>query len=312
MKRQIFILILSTVGIVNACLAADCPAEVTTSMPSMYRQELLGFRKHVTFSNALNFYRIDYTQWKSHDATPPKINLALQYPLEYHNFSRPLGSFLRMTVNGISEVSLHPKEEDVTLWNDARTGAAGCDIAWNFDGAKLILRWFMRSDSPVLWLTIKSAPDLLTPIKSAHVKVSVVPSLLAQTADKKVLWEGVYGRQVITPTRIIGQVPKPQFITLTPDDRYLIFQDTKFDGSNGDKGTGPCFMAIDYQGVEKAVLTLRDEGYAFVDIDLKPDFKTARLGFWQQKDRHSNAEFAKVFNAKLQTFEMALDKGGSP
>jgi hypothetical protein len=288
--------------IISLLKGGEMPVEVTTSRPSIWGALKIGYRKHVNIANTLNSYPLGYVQWKSYQEKPPHLQLRLHGPTPYGNFSRPINSFFKMKVNGIKLGNLYPKDDDVKIIKNKETGYGGCTIKQNYNGAKLIFNWYMRPDSPVLWLSIKPAKDSLTPVKSATINITVMPSTIAKNEKNKVIWAGAYERQAISPSRLINQSKKA--VILTPEDNYLIFQDTKFDGSGPGKGAGPCFLCLSHQGIKKAVLNLQNSWLTNLTLELEPDFSEISLGFWQQRDPLSNTDFAKLFKSKQMLFEM--------
>jgi len=157
----------------------------------------------------------------------------------------------------------------------------------------------MRQDSPVLWGSLRPAPDRLEEIKSVQVDFTAIVSMLAKE-NKKVLWTKVYEREAVTPARTLAQRQKSW--ELTPQDTYLVLQDKKFDGSSAEKGQGPVMILLDHGSIGNAKLFLRSNWTTTLSIALKPGFKSFEFGLWQQESRISNAEFAEKLKAEKAAF----------
>ncbi len=177
----------------------------------------------------------------------------------------------------------------------------GFEFALNFDGAKMLLRLYMRPDSGVLWGELQPAQDTLEPVKTASISFACLPSLLAMK-DKKVLFHNVYNHEAKSPAKIYKQHPQGQ--TITAADKYFIFYDTQFDGSSDDKGIGPCMVIADTDIMQSGKLHQPNAWVVTVDYTLKPDFKTFRFGIWQKNSRISNADFFKMLETEKTAFSL--------
>jgi len=294
--RAILVLTLSILSV--ALLGEDGPATAKLSKTSGWGADRLELGEHIVIANDHNYYGIDYVQWKADGKSFPVAQFWLLEPRMYGGYSRPVMDFFKIAVNGIAESRLQPKKEDVKLWHEK--GSAGCDISMSFDGARLILRWCMRPDSPLLRGSITMAPDSLERVNNIKLNFTMVISTLSKGADGQVQWEAVYERQALSPARLIAQDKNP--IALNAEDRYLIFQDSKLDGSGEDKGFGPCYLTFEYSEVVAAKLKMGNTVFAGLEIELKPDFKEFRFGLWQQKNMISNSSFLEKFKKNESAF----------
>ena len=261
---------------------------------SVYQQQKYSFAQRADIYNAQNKYGFIIVQSKPAGEKPPRTQFWLA--AGQTGFCS-LVNFLKITVNDIPNSVIDPKIGDFVPWKDKNL--AGCEAKFNFDGVRLILRFYMRPDSPVLWGSLRPAPDSIEPVRKFKLDFSAVVSKLAQK-DKKVLWSGVYEREALTPVRKLEQ--KQKVWELMPKDTYIVLQDRKFDGSSEKKGTGPVMILLDHGCIAKAELTLRNQWTARLSVDLKPDFKEFKFGLWQQETRISNAEFAKKLKAEKAAF----------
>lgn len=296
--------LLSVILFAAALPGGDSSVRSAISKTTGWGADRLEFGKRMVISNDHNFYAIDYVQWKADDKSLPRVQYWLFEARMYGGYSRPVFDFFKISVNGIPESKLQPQEKDLTLWNE--NGMAGCETAMNFDGAKMILRWHMRPDSPLLICSIRPAADSLEPVKNIKINFTMVISGLSKDKDGKVIWNGAYERQAVTPARTITQDKKP--IMLNTDDRYLIFQDAKLDGSTQENGTGPSYLTFDTENIVSAKLSMDNAVFTNLEIEIKPDFKEFRFGLWQQKDPISNSSFLEKFNKNKDSFVIDITK----
>ncbi|MBR2427177.1 MAG: hypothetical protein IKB16_10620 [Lentisphaeria bacterium] len=278
-------------------LSAAVPASSTKSKAVVYKPERYAFAQKTDIFNGMNRYTFTVVQSKPMGTTAPRTQYWLAAPK--FGFSA-LVNFFRMTVNGISYADLTPKDSDMTLWKEGTS--AGCELKMNFDGAKFILRLYMREDSPVLWGSIRPAKDSVEDVETAEIQFAALVSMLAKNANKKNIWSKGYERMAITPARTLTQ--RQQAYVLTPADTSLVLQDKKYDGSAADKGEGPVMIILDHTGVAKADLYLRDEWTTTLRLKLKKDFKEFRFGLWQPTTRVSNADLAKKLKADKAQFTL--------
>ncbi len=293
-------LFLWTLVIVCSGTLPAAPPSVKQSMYRGWGEDQLAFREQITLSNDHNYYAITIAQWKPKEKQEPQTQFWLFEPRMSGGFSRPVMDFVRLEVNGISEIKLQPKKEDIRTWQ--KEDLAGADLILNYDGAKVVMSWYLRSGSPVLWCTLKPAPDTLEPVKSIRLKISMVPSKLAKDAKGGVVWSGGYKRQALTPARLIEQ--SAEGILLTKSDSWLILQDEIFDGSDKDKGDGPCIIIPGYENAVSSVLDLRNSWINALNIQIQPDFKEFKFGLWQQKNPITNAVAEKLVKNAPDRFKL--------
>ena len=274
--------------------AENAPVASKVGKTYVYQPEKYAFAQAADIYNTHNKYGFIIVQSKPVGDKPPRTSFWLS--VGQMGFS-PLVNFLKITVNGVPNADIVPRIEDFVPWKEK--DLAGCEAKFNFDGAKLILRFWMRPDSPVLWASLRPAPDSVEEITSIKVNICALVSILAKE-NKKVLWTNAYEREAVTPARTLTQRTKAW--ELTPQDTYLVLQDRKFDGSSEEKGQGPVMVLLDYDNVVKADLALRNEWTTDMFIVLKPDFKEFKFGLWQQKPRISNAAFAEKLKAEKAAF----------
>ncbi len=274
--------------------AENIPVSVKVGKTHVYQPQKYAFAQAAAIHNAQNKYSFIIVQSKPAGEKPPQTQFWLSAgPMGFCN----LVNFLKITVNGISYADITPKIEDFVPWKEKEL--TGCEAKFNFDGAKVILRFWMRPDSPVLWGSLRPAPDSLEEIKSAQVSFTAIVSMLAKE-NKKVLWTKVYEREAVTPARTLTQ--RQKIWELTPEDTYLVLQDKKFDGSSAEKGDGPVMILLDHGCINQAKLFLRSNWTTTLSIALKPGFKNFEFGLWQQETRISNAAFAEKLKAEKAAF----------
>lgn len=274
--------------------AENMPVGVKVGKTHVYRPQAYSFAQAGAIHNAQNKYRFIIVQSKPAGDKPPRT----QFWLDAGQFGFcNLVNFLGITVNGISNSRITPRIEDFVPWKEGEL--AGCEAKFNFDGAKVILRFWMRPDSPVLWGSLRPAPDSLEEIKTIKLNFCALVSKLVMK-NKKVIWSGVYEREAATPTRKLEQ--RQKIWELTPEDTYIVLQDKKFDGSSAEKGQGPVMILLDYESIDQAKLFLRSSWTTALSIALKPGFRNFDFGLWQQEPRISNAAFAEKLKAEKAAF----------
>lgn len=293
--RKVYLICILGVCTLILCAGEYAPARTTVKKARVYQQEKYALSEQAAMANALNQYTFTLVQSKPSGNTPPRTQFWLS--AEHFGFS-PLVNFLKINVNGIPNANLSPAAKDLTLWQEKNL--SGCETKLNFDGVKLILRLYMRPDSPVLWGSIRPDSNSLEPLKSMTVTFTALVSTLVRDDKKTPIWGGVYQRMAITPKRTLEQ--RRNVWELAPEENSVILQDKKFDGSSADKGQGPVLILLSYDGVAKAELALRDEWITSLNIVLNPDFKVFRFGLWQRKNAISNQDFLALFEKEKDAF----------
>ena len=272
----------------------NAPAGSKVGKTSVYQPQKYALTQRADIYNSKNKYGFIILQSKPAEGNPPRTQF---WMAAGQTGFCPLVNFLKITVNGIPNSVIDPKIDDFIAWKDQNL--AGCEAKFNFDGAKLILRFWMRPDSPVLWGSIRPAPDSLEEIRSAQVDLTAIVSILVKE-NRKVVWNRVYEREAVTPARTLTQ--RQKIWELTPQDTYLVLQDKKFDGSSAEKGDGPVMILLDHGSIHQAKLSLRSNWTTTLSIALKPGFRNFEFGLWQQETRISNTEFAEKLKAEKAAF----------
>lgn len=294
MNRKTLFFLMAAAWTASLAAADFTPVKSEVKQVHVYQPEQYSLRQGGIIFNQLARYSLTLTQTKSDGAKAPRM----AYTLDAGKFGfSPLVSFFKLNVNGIDMDKLSPKAEDLTVWQEKNL--SGCDLKLNYDGAKFILRFYMRPDSPVLWGTLLPAKDSVEPAEKIELEFCLIPSKLAMNG-KNVIWNGGYERMAVTPARTIEQ--NPQRAALTPADTHLVIQDKKFDASTPENGQGPCMILLDYGAVQKASLRVNDDWTSAVYLTLKPDFKEFKFALWQQEPRISNADFARKLEAEKAAF----------
>ena len=272
----------------------NAPAGSKVGKTSVYQPQKYALSQRADIYNSKNKYGFIILQSKPAGGNPPRTQF---WMAAAQTGFCPLVNFLKITVNDIPNSVIDPKIDDFIAWKDQNL--AGCEAKFNFDGVKLILRFCMRPDSPVLWGSLRPAPDSMEKIRKIELNFCALVSKLAMK-NKKVLWSGVYDREAVTPVRTLTQ--RQKVWELTPQDTWIVLQDRKFDGSSEGKGTGPVMILLDHAGIAKAELALRNKWTTSLSVVLKPDFKEFEFGLWQQETRISNAGFAEKLKAEKAAF----------
>lgn len=298
MKRMIVRVILAC-ACVPLIAQEYAPVRVTEYKGAVYRAQNYAFHKTIDITNQLAAYRISLSNTKAIGKVAPETRLVLS--AGNYGFC-PLINFFKISINGIMMREISPNKEDFRIWQDGRL--AGCEMTFNYDGAKVQLRLYLRPDSPVLWGGLQPAKNTLEPINKISCEICAIPSYLGKDEKKSTIFNnsnGVYARMAVTPVNTFKQNPKQ--IPLMEKDSYVILQDANFDGSSADKGDGPVMVILDdYSAIQKATVRISDSWTSTVNVDLKKDFKKFDFGLWQQKPRISNADFAKKLQAEKNAF----------
>ena len=281
--------------IAGAAFCADfAPVKNEVKKVHVYQPEHYAVRQGAILSNQLCKYEFFLVQSKSNGTNAPRTQLWLQ--AGQFGFS-PLVGFFKLKVNGIELDKLPVNAEDLQPWAEGKN--AGAELKLNYDGAKFVLRMYLRPDSPVLWCSLIPAKDSVEPVQTISAEITAIPSQLLKK-NNQVVWNGGYNRMAVTPARTIEQ--NPERIALTPQDTMITLQDKDSDGSAAEKGQGPCWVSLNYDAVAKAVLRVNDDWTSSIYLTLKPDMKEFQFGFWQQVPRISNADFAKKLSAEKAAF----------
>ncbi len=279
--KNIFLLLTLLSGV---ALFAEDPVQVIRKQPRVYKPERYSVRDGVTISNQFCSYPLVFTLSKPVGEKPQRFAMDLMEKTN-KNF---VGGFFSLTVNGFKMGELDFEKEKITLWKDGTN--SGMELDLNFDGTKFKLRLFMRPDSPVLWGILKYDKESVEPLEKATVDFQALPSLL-RIINKKVMFNGSYHREMITPVKTYTHYSK--WVKLTPQETSFIFQDKEFDGSSEKKGDGPCWLFVDQKGVSSAEAFVRNSWKIYLRFQLSKEFQELHFGIWHPATRISNTELAE-------------------
>lgn len=286
------LLLLSAV-LAGSILSAAEPVQAIQKKAQVYRPERYSLREEVTISNKHNRYPLVFTLSKPVGEKPQQFAMNLGGKTN-QNF---VGGFFSLTVNGIKMQELDFEKEKLSLWKEG--DCSGMDLKLNFDGTKFTLRLFMRPDSPVLWGRLIYDKESVEPLTKAVVEFQALPSLL-KIINKKVIFNGSYDREMITPAKTYTHNSK--WVKLTPQDTSFIFQDKELDGSSEKKGAGPCWLFVDQSGVASGEALVRSSWKIYLKFNLKKDFQEMRFGIWQPAARISNSALAERLKTDSAAF----------
>jgi len=171
--------------------------------------------------------------------SPPRTEIGLPQEPHHHNF--PPWNFCAVSINGIDLRDLEPK----SIQAYAEVDEAGWEMRFNFNGVLLVLRFFLRPDSPVLWC--RGQTETLPGVTSGEctVSISCYPGIMIA----RHFLSDVYERTVYTPERTLDLPVKPGSVQLSPDDRLLFFDDRKHPSP---EGAGPCLVILDWTCLKSA------------------------------------------------------------
>lgn len=287
-----FIGIVFLLGQGLALMAADGP--VTSIKVNRFKHEHVDLAINYAIANPYATHVIAIQQTKNTDKSPSILAIHAADPNVA--IGRHAGLF-QLQVNGLSSRVLQISEERIQRWADEKSGAAGCEILLNFDGAKIRIRIFMIPNSPLLQLSLFPSPDSIEPINSIELSTHACIKL---NKDPQTRWMvEAYAREVVTPKRVITE---SKGVLLDSDENALVMRDRVDDGSDPDKGEGPGYLIFDPSAISKATLT--NGVYQQLVLNIKPDFQEVKLGFWRDKKRRSNAEFDEFRKANPELFSL--------
>lgn len=256
----------------------------------------LTFNEQMKVAGDKNYYDINLLQNKPDKKGNQKTYITLSAPSQMWNFGRAPTEFLTLKVNGIPLNKIQPVPGSVKSWTAGDT--AGAEFTLNFDGAKIIVNMFMKTGSPLLFLTFTQPEKQIVPIKGNFtIDFNLVISRHIVNEKKVTVWNGVYARQAQTETRLIKQQDAP--VTLTAADKYLIFSDEKLDGTGkgNEKGVGPCLLVFEMKDGVTGKLFIKNTYQTKLTFQVPGTFKEFRCAILQNKSVVSNTEFMKRFLA---------------
>jgi len=272
-----------------ATRSGDAVATRPTSM-FVYQPDNYDWLRHYAINNDLNSYTLSFLQTKNIRGQPPTFFISV--PVPKGGFSR-----LWLNVNEISSNSLFVAPEHIADWTDPASGARGYDLRLNFDGVKLLLRFFMRPDSPLLRISVIHLPESIAPLASSTLTLHASLNRL----EGKAMWDvHSYRRELVTPLRTISDMGKKQHV-LSVEENSVILRDLLFDGSGEGKGNGPSYLVFD-RG-KASCTSAQNDIYQVFTFQLNPDFRQISLGVWKSRARISNSLFAELLSANRAVFQ---------
>ncbi|OQA83967.1 MAG: hypothetical protein BWY31_02674 [Lentisphaerae bacterium ADurb.Bin242] len=278
---------------VNLFSAEYSPVHAEVKKGNIYRQETFSIVQTAVVSNQFNTCRLTLALSKPGTWNLPEPYMKFLFDAGKFGFGS-LVDFFTLKVNGIEMNKLSPRPESLTRWEEKEL--AGAELKLNYNGAKVVFRFFMRPDSPLLFASVFPAGDTLEPVRTAQAVFTAIPSSYILKNGQVVWRNGDYQRMAVTPVRTIRQTAEP--VPLTPADTRLILMDAALDGSSDEKGYGPCALFLDYRGIERAVLSIGNAWVSKVTLDFTPGWKEFRFAIWQPSARISNADCIKRLSSE--------------
>ncbi len=275
-----------------ASLAPGNPEASFVEAP-IYRAERVLFSRQVRLRNRQGQYRLDFVQLRPQGNRGAIFQIYLREPTVYYSFSRPLDSFLDLQVNGIALKWLEPRTESFSCWQ--RGEQAGVDLALNFDGARVLLSFCMRRDSPVLWA--KVTPQAGGTVRTAQLSLFAVPSGMVPGQ----LSEG-YQRIAIHAEGQREQGDEAWVLPAGID--YLVLTDEALEPGQREGTIGPCYVVFDATAAERGLLEMRNSYRLTLTFQLDPS-KVFAFGVWESSRPYANADFLELLDASRAAFSLS-------
>jgi len=291
----VFILLLSLSPLITADEGqTNNPAAAQVQLSHHLSSKTYGKAEYYRLSNKANMYVIYYQWVKPSPTSESRFMIGLPDPVFWYGYENR--GFMDITINGISSSSVEPLSTKV--WNESEK--AGIDTLFNFDGVKLTLRFYMRSDSPVLWGEI--IPEMKTmsesDLKQMRISFHCKPSMVVGGQLK-----GIYERELVMPGRTLSQQIPSRWHPLTPTDKYIIFTDLKFQPSEKDtKSQGPCFLTMDWTGLNSGKVWFGNEYAAHAELTINPNAEKFSFGLFESKKRYTNRDFIEMVKTQPTEF----------
>ena len=291
-----------------AAVLSAGPVNVELKKGAMYRPDTKLFWRNMTFSNGLGRYMMSISVAKPVNNKPQTA--VLGFNGGGFGFCDKARAF-DLTVNGISYRDLNFSAENISLWSEGDN--KGVEIKMNFDGAKVVTRFYMRPDSGVLWCRLYTAADTVEPVQSVKFNATCLPSTLAKI-NGKVQFHKIYQRKAKTPIKEYSAKHSHQKIA--PLDSSFIFYDTLYDGTpftptkdkaaneKNDKGFGPCMFISDHKSATKSELVLRNDWTVSLLMTFGNDFKEYNFGYYNSAVRTKNDVFFKNVETNKAAFTL--------
>ena len=186
---------------------------------------------------------------------------------------------LNLQVNGISVYDLEPKE--IKVFQEAKQ--AGIDVEYNFNGARMTLRFFMDDISPVLHVEMIPSPkNKPGAVKTLQLNFGVDPSISGKP-------NGSYKRELLSPAK---KYDNRGWTDLSPKDTYLVMYDTKYGyGKDNPKSQSPVYLKLDFSSLEKARIHYGPASAISFQLTYKPDCPKIALDILELRKQLTNQEF---------------------
>lgn len=250
----------------------------------------------MTFSNSLNSYRIRLRTLHV-DPKHPWLSCALDFYNRRKCGFCLLAAWLSVRVNGIALGRIVLKPDDVRPY--AAADRQGFDIAMNFDGAHLVLRLYMREDSPCLWGELLPQDFGSDRVREVEITLTACPSYVDPNGKQKGCCRfSDYHRRIFTAARTLDEGSPRKGVAVGPEDGWFVLGDAEYDGSEDGKGCGPCFATVDFSGVGEAKARVTDAWISSLVISMKPGAERLGFGIWECPGvRLSNDELCRRVRA---------------
>lgn len=272
-------------------------APVVEKVPRSYNAASKNYDKAEYYSihNDANAYLV-YLQWMK---VTPKcdggVTIGLPEPVFWQQFVNR--DFTTLTINGIRSSKLEPKS--VTMFNEA--DRSGVELLFNFDGVKMIQRFYMQGESPLLIMEWSKAPDCEYPIEKAELSITTYPSYSVPNGGKK---SDKYKRVIQTPANKYGPFADTKNVFFKKTDTSFIMYDEAFEPSNTEKAKGPCYMTWNWNGIKSAKCWFGQIYCMNFMLTLDPQATKWQFGLWEYKKAKDNQEFLDMYNSNKSLFEL--------
>ncbi|MBR2425736.1 MAG: hypothetical protein IKB16_03245 [Lentisphaeria bacterium] len=289
--------VLTLLAVAAAAVLSAGPVNTELKKGAMYRPDTKLFWRNMSYSNGLGRYTMALSISKPVGNKPQQASFG--FTGGGFGFCDKARAF-DLTVNGISIRKLNFQEKDFSLWSEG--DQKGVEVKMNFDGAKIVTRFYMRPDSPILWGKVYVANDTLEPVQRVKFSATCLPSILAKI-NGKVKFHNVYQRKVKTPFKEYSASNTVQAVSAA--ENSFIFYDALYDGSpfqktkdkaaneKNDKGWGPCMFLSDHKEAKKSRIHLRNDWTSTIDLEFGKEFKEYNFGYYNSPVRTKNDVFFK-------------------
>lgn len=288
--------VLTTLAAMISCLMLSAGVEaVRTSRSYHTSSKTYGKADYFQIKNEQNDYLLYLQRVKPSAKSNGSLLIGLPEPNFWHGFIAR--GFMDFTVNGIPSGALDPQKMEV--WQKENT--AGVDILFNFDGCKLTCRYFMREDSPVLWIDLIHDENSDS-VRKIQIGFECHPSWSVENNGKP---DSSYRRFIQTPARkIIGKTDARDTVWFNAKDSYLVFGDDFYQpGLDDKKSQGPCFLRVDWSAVRSLSVWFGNIYCAVLKSELRPEAGEWHFGVFETRKRQTNQEFLALLQRNKTQFE---------